>query len=122
MNGPPAKPISGVPSSSATSALTASVTKCTSAGLQGAQPLHVALAADRLLDHGADAGADVDADPGRAQRDDDVAEQDRRVHAYRRSGCSVSSVIRSGFGARLDHRSSRPWPPGTRAATGPPGA
>jgi hypothetical protein len=78
--------------------------------LEGAQPLQVPLAADRLTDHRADAGLDVDVQPHRPQRDHDVAEQDGRVYrvpAHRLQGDLGNDVWP---GACLEHRHPAPRP------------
>lgn len=79
MNGAPAKPISGVSPSSLVSSPTASATGGDLLGVEHRQLLHVVDGADRVRDHGAGAGHDVQVDAGGGQRHHDVAEQDGRV-------------------------------------------
>ena len=50
-------------------------------GLERAQPVEVGGGAERLLDDGSDAGGDVDAEPDRRHRHDDVAVEDGGVDA-----------------------------------------
>ena len=114
MNGPPAKPIRGVGPSSATSAVTASVMKPTSPGSSGRSRSRSRGAADRLPDHRADAGLDVDVQPHRPQRDHDVAEQDGRVHrvpAHRLQGDLGDDI-------GLEHALSIGIPPRARRYSG----
>ena len=57
--------------------------------------LDVVRGAHRMGDHRPDVGHDVQIDAGAAQRDNDVGEQDRRVHPWRCTGCRVISQTSS---------------------------
>ena len=81
MNGAPAKPISGVAPSSRDQHPHRLGDGSDVVGLQRPEPVEVGRGPDRLGDHRPDPGHDVEVDADRLERHDDVAEQDRRVHA-----------------------------------------
>ena len=81
VNGAPAKPISGVLPSSPTSPSTASVMNGTCSGVRSGIAATSASVLDGVGDHRTDAGHDVEVDPDGLERQHDVGEEDRRVHA-----------------------------------------
>ncbi len=91
-------------------------------GHERAQPVEVALVADGLVEHRAATRLHADREPDRHERDDDVAEQDRRVHRHppkrlERDLDGFVGVAGSSRGCR-GHRAAR----GTRAGIGRPAA
>ena len=79
MKGAPAKPISGTSPSASTSSETASTDRLNRLWIKGFHGVDIGGGADRVRDHRSDVGHDVQVDAGRAQRHDDVGEEDRRV-------------------------------------------
>ena len=104
MNGAPANPISGVPPSSPTSALTASVTAATSSGSRSRSWSSCVGAADRVGDDRPGAGHDVEVDADRLERHHDVGEEDGRVDAVAAHRLQGDLDDQVGAEARLQHR------------------
>ena len=96
MNGPPANPISGVAPSSATSVVTASVTKGTSSGCRGRSRARSGSPRIGLSTTGPIPGAMSMPTPTAFSGTTMSLNRIAASTAYRRSGCSVNSVIRSG--------------------------
>jgi hypothetical protein len=71
-------------------------------------PVHVRGGADRLVDHGADPGHDVDADARKHERRHDVGEEDGRIHlvAAHRLQCDLGGQL--GDEAGLEDRGLAP--------------
>ena len=93
------------------------------ARLKRANPLQVGLFPDRLLHHRARPRRGCRCRRPTARSGTTMSLN--RIAAstgYRRSGCSVISVIRSGLVHASTMALARRGPPGTRAGTGPPGA
>ena len=120
MNGAPAKPISGVaPSSRASSADRLGDEADVRPASSAADRVDVVHRRDRLRDHRADPGLDVEVDAGGVQRHHDVGEEDRRVDpvpAHRLQGDLGDQV---GRAAGLEHRHVGPDRPVLRQR--PPG-
>ena len=104
MNGAPAKPMSGVAPSSSTSRADRFGGVRHVAGLERPDRRDGGPVAYRLGDDRPGAGDDVEVDPHRRERNDDVAEEDRRVDpepAYRLQRDLHGQV---GIAARVQHR------------------
>ena len=103
-------------------ATTASATGATCSRLKRFHRRDVGGGADRMRDHRSDVGHDVQVDARRAQRHHDVGEQDRGVDAVPAHRLQRDLAISSGSKQACQHACSWPAAPGTRAASGRPGA
>ena len=103
VNGAPANPISGVPPSSATSPRTASVMNGTCSGVRSGIASTSAEGAHRRGDHRPDAGLDVEVDADGLERQHDVGEEDRRVHAVPADRLQRDLDDQLGVHAGLEH-------------------
>ncbi len=97
MNGPPANPISGVPSSSETSVVTASVTNGTSSGCRARSRARSCSARIGRSTTGPTPGAISMPTPTAFSGTTMSLNRIAASTGYLRSGCSVNSVIRSGL-------------------------
>ena len=122
VNGAPAKPISGVAPSSATSAVIAAVVNGDVLGRQVGDRRDVVEGAHRLGDDRADAGLDVEVDADGLERQHDVGEEDRRVDAVPADGLEGDLGDQVGVHAGLQHPDALAEARGTPAATGRPAA
>ena len=103
MNGAPAKPISGVPPSSATSPRTASVMKGTCSGLRSGIASTSASVRTGRSTTGPTPGHDVEVDADGLERQHDVGEEDGRVHAVATHRLQRDLDDQVGLHAGLEH-------------------
>ena len=91
-------------------------------GVERPQPLEVGGRAERPFDDRASARHDVDAEPDRADRHDDVGEQDGGVDPVAADRLQRDLGRQLGVGDGLEDAAGPAQARGTRAATGRPGA
>ncbi len=101
--GAPANPMSGVSPSSATVAATASRMGASARGVERGEGRDIRRRPHRVLEHGTAAGDDAHVDAGQLDRDDDVAEEDRGIHAVPTDRLQGDLARELGREAGLEH-------------------